>query len=110
MNWDVCVISGDWFWKLAWFFKIKDNMVIAVMEDPYNPHARGTRKEMEIQGVQIDIWENQRLEVWEVEEMFHFLEESLRDAETEVFVWEGAPPQVIEMVVRGGGSTTSYID
>jgi hypothetical protein len=83
MKVDVLVTFRSW-WPSAWGFIIKGERVLAVYESPYNPHARGEKRREKGFGWEVDLYENQTLEVWTLEELQEFLQELEGDVEVEI--------------------------
>jgi hypothetical protein len=111
MKVDVLVRFGSLFrswWPSAWGFIIKGERALAVYESPYNPHARGEKRREKGLGWEVDLYENQTLEVWTLEELLEFLQ-TLDEEDVEVEISEEVYPYLsISLPPNVKFSTSSY--
>jgi len=72
---DILVVNKDPFWPTAWGVKFLDNCrVLVIYENPFNPHARGEKRvEMVVEGLEVEVYENQGARVWAINELEEFL-------------------------------------
>ncbi len=84
MKVDILVVENGW-WPVAWGIRFIDNKrVLVIRESPFNPHARGERKKLRVEGIWIPLYQNQTVAIWTIRELQAFMETLEEDAEVEI--------------------------